>query len=637
MFARAAIGGLLSMVLAGVAFLVTLPPSAEALSGSAFNPGLIISDSNFYDSNAMSESQIQSFLNAKCAGGNCLNVVLSPSTTRVPTNMCPGTYTGAASETSAAILYKVQRACGISAKVLLVTLQKEQGLVTLANPSAAKLQKAMGYACPDTSVCDSQFYGFFNQVYSAASQFKRYGLRTADNVSFRTKFQIGIPYPIQYNPNPSCGTLSVTVQNKATTALYYYTPYTPNGPALANLSGVGDSCSAYGNRNFWVYYNNWFGDPTTVDGAYAINDAYATTGGASGPLGAPTATLVCPPGSSPCWQGFVGGYITWMQGDAAHVSSGSIGALYKTLGGPTGSLGYARSDMVSVADNGGGVAQAFDGGLINAGPSGAFVESGSIRNKHSELGSVAGPYGWPTSAMVCGLQGNGCFQQFQHGTIVTSDLYPTLGVSGNMATLYASLGGPGGVLGLPTSVMVSASGNGGGFAQAFENGLVNASSAGAFAEVGAIRAKHSSMGSVAGPLGWPIGAAVCTLPGGGCSQEFQGGMIFASNSGLVQGITDPAIKTLYVSLGGPGGSLGWPVSDTASSTANGGGHAQAFENGLINAGSPGAFVESGVIRTKHSALGSVAGSYGWPTAAAVCGTPAGTCSQQFQGGTISSP
>ena len=26
----------------------------------------------------------------------------------------------------------------------------------------------MGYGCPDTAACDAQYYGFFNQVYSAA-------------------------------------------------------------------------------------------------------------------------------------------------------------------------------------------------------------------------------------------------------------------------------------------------------------------------------------------------------------------------------------------------------------------------------------------------------------------------------------
>jgi putative cell wall-binding protein len=144
-------------------------------------------------------------------------------------------------------------------------LQKEQGLVTMSNPSSAVLRKAMGYGCPDSSVCDSLYYGLFNQIYSAASQLERYGLRTSDNVSFRTKYQIGVPYPIATAPG-DCPKITVTVKNMATTALYYYTPYTPNAAVLANLHGAAanPSCAAYGNRNFWVYYYDWFGDPLTT-------------------------------------------------------------------------------------------------------------------------------------------------------------------------------------------------------------------------------------------------------------------------------------------------------------------------------------------------------------------------------------
>src|SRR5690606_20979087 len=50
-------------------------------------------------------------------------------------------------------------------------------------------------------------------------------------------------------------------KNEATAALYNYTPYTPNAAALANLYTTGDSCSSYGNRNFWAFYTDWFGSP----------------------------------------------------------------------------------------------------------------------------------------------------------------------------------------------------------------------------------------------------------------------------------------------------------------------------------------------------------------------------------------
>jgi hypothetical protein len=39
----------------------------------------------------------------------------------------------------------------------------------------------------------------------------------------------------------------------------YTHPYQPNQAALNNLYGIGDGCSAYGNRNFWRIFTGWFG------------------------------------------------------------------------------------------------------------------------------------------------------------------------------------------------------------------------------------------------------------------------------------------------------------------------------------------------------------------------------------------
>ena len=51
----------------------------------------------------------------------------------------------------------------------------------------------------------------------------------------------------------------MAIKNKATAALYYYTPYVPNSAALGAGWGLGNSCSAYGNRNFYLYFTTWFG------------------------------------------------------------------------------------------------------------------------------------------------------------------------------------------------------------------------------------------------------------------------------------------------------------------------------------------------------------------------------------------
>src|SRR5690606_8384340 len=101
-----------------------------------------------------------------------------------------------------------------------------------------------------------------NQVYAAARQFKAY---KAAPMAFN--FRAGRTSNIQYKPYTNCGTQSVYIQNAATAALYNYTPYVPNRAALSNLYSTGDECSSYGNRNFWVFYNDWFGSPTGNDSA----------------------------------------------------------------------------------------------------------------------------------------------------------------------------------------------------------------------------------------------------------------------------------------------------------------------------------------------------------------------------------
>jgi hypothetical protein len=235
---------------------------ADALSAADWDAGNIISDAAFYDGAAMTEAEIQRFLESmigSCQNSNCLAVYRENTPTRTWSFGTCSTYAGGTGESAARIIFKVQQACTLSAKVILVTLQKEQSLLTNPAPSDGVMRKAMGYGCPDTAACDSTYYGFFNQIFAAGRQLTWYGNPAGSFTSIR----VGQVNRIQYHPDASCGTKDVLVRNRATAALYYYTPYTPNAAALANLTGTGDACSAYGNRNFWVFYNSWFGSPTS--------------------------------------------------------------------------------------------------------------------------------------------------------------------------------------------------------------------------------------------------------------------------------------------------------------------------------------------------------------------------------------
>jgi hypothetical protein len=233
---------------------------------SAFRAGNIISNAVFFDSTAMSVGQIQSFLNGQGAscratkGAPCLKDYAMATSTRAADSYCPGRYVGAGRESAAAIVAKVAIACDISPRVLLVTLQKEMGLVTSSGPTVKMYTRAMGYACPDSSggTCDSAYNGLFNQLYSAAKQFQRYAARPTGY-----SYEAGVDNQIKWHPSSACGTSTVYIENQATAGLYNYTPYRPNSAALAAGYGLGDSCSSYGNRNFWNYFTDWFGSTQT--------------------------------------------------------------------------------------------------------------------------------------------------------------------------------------------------------------------------------------------------------------------------------------------------------------------------------------------------------------------------------------
>ncbi len=270
----------LAVVLVGS--LATVPAPAQAANGADFQPGYIISDSNFYNGNAMDAGSIQGWLNAQVptcrAGYTCLKDYRESTYSRAGDAMCAA-YAGAANESSSTIIAKVGAACGISQKVLLVLLEKEQSLVTDTWPTTGQYQKATGFACPDTGPCDPQTLGFYNQVYKAAWQFKRYG-NPPGTSNYFSWIPVGQVSAIRYSPTAACGASNVLVRNTATAALYYYTPYQPNAAALANMYGTGDGCSAYGNRNFWRLYTDWFG--STTSGVRPIgNYESATLGGST--------------------------------------------------------------------------------------------------------------------------------------------------------------------------------------------------------------------------------------------------------------------------------------------------------------------------------------------------------------------
>ncbi|MBR3263670.1 RICIN domain-containing protein [Candidatus Saccharibacteria bacterium] len=242
-----------------------LDEEAGAASLANFDPGYIMSDYQMGNYNSMSEAEIQAFLTAKnsCPNTNYDAYLQLSANTRYKWHWKDGHFVCLSEElfgdgevigsgdTAAHIIWQAAQDYRINPQVLLVLLQKETGLITDTIPNDGDYRKATGYGCPDTAPCSSQYYGFKNQIRKAAALF-----RTVLDGGW-TNYPLGENY-VQYNPDPDCGGSVVNIRSLATSALYRYTPYQPNAGALA--AGYGTAyCGAYGNRNFYLYFEDWFG------------------------------------------------------------------------------------------------------------------------------------------------------------------------------------------------------------------------------------------------------------------------------------------------------------------------------------------------------------------------------------------
>lgn len=257
--------------------LLVLWMKAGAADLKHFHPGNIMSDHIMSDKNSMDQRSIQQFLISKNPCNN-RNIHLAQQYPQVRYHIRDGKFVCLHEETfegesASYIIWKAAQDYSINPQVLIVLLQKEQGLITDTWPNHIQYRSATGFGCPDTADCDAQYYGFRNQVRKAAELFRRVLDGGWSN------YPVGLQY-IQYHPRPQCGGSVVHIQNRATSALYRYTPYQPNSSALRANYGNGDQCGAYGNRNFYLYFTDWFGSTTGIPiRNWEMRDQGEVTGG----------------------------------------------------------------------------------------------------------------------------------------------------------------------------------------------------------------------------------------------------------------------------------------------------------------------------------------------------------------------
>ncbi|MEO5690818.1 MAG: hypothetical protein ABIQ64_01390 [Candidatus Saccharimonadales bacterium] len=280
----------LSSILIGLSILfsVFFASTSYAADARNYNAGRIIDDSVFTNSYSMTVQDIQNFLNSKVQcdtwgtkpseyGGGTRAQYAASRGVSTPFTCLKDYYqnptTGednygksvpAGGISSAQIIFNYSRQFNINPQVLLVTLQKENGLITDEWPFPKQYRESMGFGCPDNvapgaPACNPSYGSFSAQIYEAARHFKGY----MDNgTGWYIPFDTGWN-SVMWSPNqPVCGAGDVYIENRATVALYSYTPYQPNQAARNAQYGTGDSCSAYGNRNFFLYFTDWFGSVT---------------------------------------------------------------------------------------------------------------------------------------------------------------------------------------------------------------------------------------------------------------------------------------------------------------------------------------------------------------------------------------
>lgn len=177
-------------------------------SASAVNYNNLISDTEFTDWQTMDEGGIQWFLDAHGAS-------------RIRTFRENG-------RTAAQIIYAAAHSNGINPYIILATIQKEESIIESNTNFDYRARWAMGYGVCD--VCDSndpamqRYAGFTKQVSDATWQLKRnYSYWATASSSYRVGTTVSID-----------GT-NVHIDNRATSALYRYTPHLHGNESFSNL------------------------------------------------------------------------------------------------------------------------------------------------------------------------------------------------------------------------------------------------------------------------------------------------------------------------------------------------------------------------------------------------------------------
>lgn len=259
------------VIITFIFFLVLPSPALGASVDPAFNPSKLIDDKVFSDTKTFGGPEgIQKFLESKNSilantSISFLSKLKEPTSSTLKETLEDPQPDSKRLRTAAELIWDVSQSSGLNPQVILVTLNKEQSLVTGHQSSSPEqvqraLDFAMGFGCPDSGGCDSVFHGFYYQLFGNLDAADNRYLGAAKSLmkSFTTPggrgpAVNGVPAKIGDSITLS-NTLggfegvqpqqTITLSNAATAALYRYTPHVFNG-----------------NYNFWRFTKEWFRYP----------------------------------------------------------------------------------------------------------------------------------------------------------------------------------------------------------------------------------------------------------------------------------------------------------------------------------------------------------------------------------------
>ncbi|MCH6471689.1 hypothetical protein [Sinomonas terrae] len=341
------------------------------------------------------------------------------------------------------------------------------------------------------------------------------------------------------------------------------------------------------------------------------------------------------------YRNYQGGAVIWTPANGAMVSHGAIRSRWSALGFENGPLGYPTTDEVSGLRNG-GVYQNYEGGAIIWSPAtGAHSSMGVIRQRWQQLGFEGGELGYPTSETVTGLRNGGSYQNFENGAIISSPTAGTHESVGAMRTRWSQLGFEGGILGYPTTNVVTGLTNGGSY-QNYEGGaIISSPTAGTHESYGSIRQEWQQLGFETGKLGYPTSNIVGGLINGGSYQNYENGAIISSPTAGTHESYGP-IRQEWSTTGFETGVLGYPTTEVVSGLVNGGTYQNYQGGAIVWSQATGAHESYGPTRQAWQSTGFESGKLGYPTSevyaittgTTTTGTTTTGTEQDFQGGKI---